>query len=184
MKNKTRKRIGLCRHFPIPDVSSWKLMSSQKYREWIDFNKKILPEETFSTALNGWDICFSSDLPRAKKTAEVLASSIPVHYQNLLQEVAFHPFDLPLVLPKGAWLLISRLYWYFGGNAIETKKGSFLRAAAAADLLEKREENHILVITHGFFMHCLIKKLIPLGYKGSIPPYPEYGKVYLFEKNE
>ena len=183
MRDQTTKRIGLCRHFSIPDASSWKLMTAKCFNEWIRFNEKVHPEEGHpSSPLTGWDVCFTSDLPRAKETALVLASSIPVHIHSTLREVPFAPFHLPLILPKGTWLLLSRLHWLMGNKILENRKETFNRAEKAIELLEKASENNTLVVTHGFFMHVLIKKLRSLGYEGRIPLYPEYGKVYVFEK--
>ena len=185
MTDQKTKTIGLCRHFPIPDVSSWQLMSTKQFQDWILFNEKAIPvkNQVFSPVEN-WDICFSSDLPRAKETASALAKNIQTHETSALREVPFSPFRIPLILPKGTWLLLSRLLWITGGKTPERKKESFYRAEKFLDTLMLRAEDNILVITHGFFMHVLVKKLKSLGFEGSIPLYPEYGKVYVFERQK
>lgn len=176
--------LGLCRHFAFKDVSDWKLMSSRDFRDWIFWNENILPEENSGASLEGWDICFSSDLPRAKKTAEVLSRTIPLHIDAAFREIPFHPFSIPLILPKGAWLFLSRLIWLTGfrGSLIEPKQKSLLRAKKAARFLSEKKESKILVVTHGFFMHLLTRELRCLDFSGSVPTVPKYGKIYMFTR--
>jgi len=185
MTDHVTKKIGLCRHFPIPDISSWQIMTTKSFNDWIHFNEKITPVEDHSfSPLIGWDICFSSDLPRAKITAASLVSEIPIHTSSLFREVPYCSYKIPFILPKGTWLLVNRLQWIMGGKTPERKKETLLRGKKAVETLLKRSEHNILVITHGFFMHALVKELKLHGYEGSIPTYPEYGKVNMFEKKK
>ncbi|MCK5706611.1 MAG: histidine phosphatase family protein [Candidatus Aureabacteria bacterium] len=178
------KKIALCRHFPIPTISSWKFLSTNKFNDWIEKNKSVLPEETDSfSPLKAWDKCLSSDLPRAKKTASVLASNTIIEHTDILREVPFIPFSFPFILPFGAWLLLSRLRWLLiKNNKLETKQASLKRASIAIDLVFSQKENNILVVSHGFFIHLLSKELKKRGFEGSHPTTPEYGVPYVFEK--
>jgi len=179
-----KKTIGICRHFAFKDKSDWALMSAKGFNKWIEWNKSVFPDTTLRHPLKGWDICLTSDLNRAKKTACMIVKDTPVKKEPLLREVPFYHLNIPLILPKGAWLFLSRLFWLLGLSAsdIETKKQVKERAKKVSRILNKKKEKKILVITHGFFAHFLCCELKRLGFKGAIPAVPEYGKIYLFIK--
>ena len=175
----------MCRHFRTQKTSDWKWMSAGKFNEWIASNESALPLKCQNDGSSDKDleICVSSDLPRAVATAKMCVSNIRIEYNSDLAEVPFTPFHSAFFLPKAAWLFLSRLRWYFGDDDYENKKKTVSRAKNVVKMLNEMNVKSILVVSHGFFMKCLVKELKSIGFKGHFSIYPEHGKLYVFEKH-
>ena len=80
------KIIGLCRHLPIPDLPDKAWISSKQYRQWIQNNINVLPLPcSHITPFKDWEICFSSDMPRAVASAQLLASGMRLEKNPLFR---------------------------------------------------------------------------------------------------
>jgi broad specificity phosphatase PhoE len=179
------KQIGLCRHLAVPDISPWSWMSQKDFQAWARDNDSARPLSTEGLEpLPGWDTCLASDLPRAAKSAEALAGGIPVKQYPSLREVPFSRIPSPAPLPKGFFLFLSRLAWFFNLGNSEGRNGTFQRAEQAARFMDGLPQPRVLAVTHGFFMHALASELRRLGYSGRIPVTPEYGRVYVFSRKK
>lgn len=64
--------IGLVRHFKV-DCDAQVFMASNDFEKWvIKYDDSGVIENKFETQNVKWDKCFSSDLPRAIKTAQTI----------------------------------------------------------------------------------------------------------------
>ena len=116
------------------------------------------PQET-----GDYERIYVSSLKRAALTAEQLFPSAPQSMfvrTHLLDEVPLRSFsDSPKSHPKILFDVVGRLQW--AGESRwqeETRSETGKRADELIDLLEKNNENAIL-ITHGFFMSVLTDRL-------------------------
>lgn len=62
------------------------------------------------------------------------------------------------------WNVLGRVQWYIGSERqLEKRKDTMQRANKAIDLCES-ENGDCILVTHGFFMHTMIKVLKNRGY--------------------
>ena len=115
------------------------------------------PQET-----GDYERIYVSSMKRAIRTAEQMFPSAPESMfvrTHLLDEVPMRSFsDTGKRHSRILFDVIGRYQWAKGKRQKETRTETGKRADELIDLLEKNNENAIL-ITHGFFMNILIKRL-------------------------
>ena len=104
---------------------------------------------------------YVSSLKRAVQTAEQMFPSVPESMfirTHLLDEVPLSSFS-DTKKPHRRWVydVMGRIQWVTGRRQAETRAETGKRADELIGLLEKKNENAILV-THGFFMNVLIRR--------------------------
>lgn len=161
-------RIGLLRHFKV-DCPHKTMMTSEEFREWSEKyeHSGILKKHVEMYGID-WDICYSSDIPRAVATAKEVYSG-NIYVDKLLREVDNAPFihTERLRLPFAVWHVCGRLAWYFKSKSqpesiAETRKRirTFLRN------IDWSQEN-ILIVCHGFMIFNICIELFRMGFKGT-----------------
>lgn len=104
---------------------------------------------------------YSSSLKRAILTAEQMFPSAPESMftcTHLLNEVPLRSFsDTKKHHQRWVYDVMGRIQWVTGRRQIETRAETRRRAGELIELLEKNNENAIL-ITHGFFMNVLLDR--------------------------
>lgn len=166
--------IYLLRHLKVNDVKSiW--MNSNEFNQWVeDYDFFELSYFNIQLPNDIEKICVSSQ-NRAIKTANFL--EIEYEYSNLLEEVNVEAFiKTSINLPKWFWLLCGRIMWYFNLTKKETRNQTNKRIEDFISNIDL--DSNILIISHGFFMIQLIKKLKDLGFEGDIPLKLKNGKIY------
>ena len=172
--------IYFLRHFRVKDSSSnW--LNSEEFDKWVkgydtfelEYNDVVLPKNI--------DKIYVSSQIRAIKSADFL--NLDYEIDDLLVEVPIKSFiNTKFKLPKWLWLFAGRLAWFFNFKQIETKKETNKRVE---DFIKNLDMNdNILIISHGFFMMLLVKKLKKLGYSGNISSKMRNGKIYKMERQD
>lgn len=89
-------------------------MASNDFEKWvIKYDDSGVIENKFETQNIKWDKCFSSDLPRAIKTAQTIFEGEIIKTQ-LLREVPLSPIcETKLKLPHRFWCIAARVAWKF-----------------------------------------------------------------------
>lgn len=170
--------IYFLRHFKVKDNSkSW--LNSEEFNQWVksydtfelEYNSVVLPKNI--------DKIYVSSQNRAIKSADFLNLNYKIN--DLLVEVPIKSFIYTkFKLPKWLWLFVGRLAWFFNLKQLETKEETNERIENFIQNLDMN--SNILIISHGFFMILLLKKLKKIGYRGDIPRRIGNGKVYILEK--
>ena len=170
--------IYFLRHFKVKDNSkSW--LNSEEFNQWVksydtfelEYNSVVLPKDI--------DKIYVSSQNRAIKSADFLNLNYKIN--DLLVEVPIKSFIYTkFKLPKWLWLFVGRLAWFFNRKQLETKEETNERIENFIQNLDMN--SNILIISHGFFMILLLKKLKKIGYRGDIPRRIGNGKVYILEK--
>lgn len=108
---------------------------------------------------------YVSHLRRSHETAKQLFDQRDYSEMENIYEVPLRSFtDLNIRLPLWIWNVTGRLQWYFGSRRQdEGRTDTIKRADLVIAELEKRSTDCIL-ITHGFFMKTLVKRLKKCGY--------------------
>ena len=115
-----------------------------------------------------WDICYSSDIPRAVATAKEVYSG-NIYVDKLLREVDNAPFihTERLRLPFEIWHVCGRFAWYFKSKSQpESIVGTRRRIREFLRSVDWSQDN-VLIVCHGFMMFNICIELFRMGFKGT-----------------
>lgn len=176
-------KVGLIRHFKVTRGYPNKLVSSDELMNWVkEYDESEVEENEVDLCNINWKQCFSSDLPRAKTTAEKCFEG-RINYIEELREIALSPlFRINIRLPLMVHLLFIRVAWLFNHKSQPEKRKDVLkRINKALDQALSTGED-VLIVSHGGVMMYMRKELLKRGFKGPKYRRPDNGFVYLFEK--
>jgi broad specificity phosphatase PhoE len=177
------KRVILLRHFRVKDACEKKLFSSLEIDAWVDFYDRY-DLDYHDISLPRVDRVYTSALLRAKRSAEYLGLA----YQEdaLFNEVEAKAFvDTRWRFPKFFWLLFGRILWSFNlVKRSETKSDTLARVKEATRRIMIDDSEHIMIVSHGFFMILLVRELRKNGFEGEMDRHPKNGILYTFQKNK
>jgi len=130
-----------------------------------------------------YPVCFVSSMKRAIETAKMVYTGSFIITDDLVEVKNGFSFiqkiKLPLLLRNAA----GRIAWFLNSKSIpETKQQSKARAKKFISMLLNFTHENTLLVTHGFFIHCLKHELRKNGFKGRVPLYPKNARLYIFEK--
>ena len=176
-------RIGLLRHFPVQlkFPTGWKTAAElQTWRE----NYDVAETSAIQADLGGiaWQVCISSDLPRACVTAGAVFPG-SIERTALLREAEFAQFRTGnLRLPIRVWQWILRITWMTGHSSQRACRDAFRqRVSEVADRISASDRD-TLVVSHAGMMAYLGAELRRRGFAGPRLRIADHAKVYLFEK--
>jgi len=176
-------KIGLVRHFKVDLSFDKKLYTTAQFNKIMsDYDKAdVIPNEV---NLNGidWEICFASNLPRAVTTAETIFNGEIITTDNLI-EVPLTTFtQKDFTLPGSVWHIGGRIAWYKNKpSQPEGRKGTLKRVNNILEMINSSGKENVLLVSHGFFIGVLVRRLYKLGFKGEIDFSPRNGKLYILE---
>jgi broad specificity phosphatase PhoE len=169
--------IYFLRHFKVNDSSkNW--LNSSEFDNWVkdydtfelEYSDVFLPKNI--------DKIYVSSQNRAIKSADFL--DLDYEINDLLVEVPIKSFiNTKFKLPKWLWLFVGRVAWFLNFKQNETKNETNKRVEDFTQNLDI--SSNILIISHGFFMMLLVKKLKKIGYNGNISSKMSNGKVYILK---
>lgn len=177
-------KIGLIRHYrvlkPLPDK---KLVSGAELGRWFaEYEEADIELGTTALGDTRWSRCFSSDLPRAAKTAKHVFRG-PVRFLPDLREIPAPEFGRWLKLPVPAWFVLIRASEWINRKSRRDIKEAKRRIARVLDEALSESEADTLIVSHAAMMVYLRKELIARGFKGPSFFVPENGRLYVFEKD-
>ncbi|MBU0560905.1 MAG: phosphoglycerate mutase family protein [Bacteroidetes bacterium] len=178
--------LGFVRHFKV-DVKFDKILySTSQFNEIMQYYDvaTVIPNEVNLNGIN-WEKCFCSSLPRAVTTAKAIYKN-EIITTDLLHEVPLPAFtNKEIVLPGLVWHWGGRVAWYYNKiSLLETRSQSNARADKIIEQILSAQHQNILIVTHGFFMGVLLKKLYKLGFKGETDLVPKNGKLYILKNSD
>jgi broad specificity phosphatase PhoE len=162
------------------------MMTSKEFREWSEKYEvsKVIKKKVEMYGIQ-WDICYSSDLPRAIATAKEVYSG-NVFIDRLLREVDNAPFihTERIKLPFEIWHICGRLAWYFKSKSQpESIKDTRRRINEFLDNIDWTKEN-ILIVFHGFMLYNFQKELRKRGFKGEKLKKVKNGVLYEYTRDD
>ncbi|WP_044748436.1 histidine phosphatase family protein [Bacillus alveayuensis] len=176
-------KVGLIRHFKVTRGYPNKFVTSDELMKWADeYDASDVEENEIDLCNIEWKRCFSSDLLRAKITAEK-AFNGKIVYLEELREIKLSPFfRLNIRLPLFLHLFFIRVAWLFNHKSqLESKSDVIKRINAALDKILISNED-VLIVSHGGIMMFMRKELMRRGFKGPKFRRPDHGKLYIFQK--
>lgn len=178
-------KIGLLRHHKVRHKFPFFCNSTGYDREYARYENAEISHHSRMADVTDYTMCFSSDSKRAVETAGKIwqgdAGSTP-----LLKEVPLKSlFRTGMKIPFFTWYVMDRLAWFFNKkDHVETRKQTLKRASDFLDdLLKKHSDQHVLIVSHGFFMLTLRRQLLKMGFEGDRIIPARNGRLYRFEKN-
>ena len=180
-------KVGLVRHFEaechIPSIFS--LMTPGQFHQWLDAYEisDIKAGKVDPSALI-WEKCYSSDLPRALKTAQKIHPGPIIETKALRELVLCPPTNRNIKLPVLLWLILGRIAWMLAHKSqVESKLMLEERVTYILEELILKDDKDVLIVSHGFLMMFLRKELLKRGFKGPSFRKAANGKIYVFEKD-
>ena len=175
-------KIGLVRHFKV-DCPHKFWMTSEDFREWSEkYEHAGVIKNRVDMYGVQWDICYSSDLERAVKTAKEVYSG-NIYLDQLLREVDNAPFihTEQIRLPFPIWHFCGRLAWFFRSKSqpegIHDTRRRVRRFFSHMDW----SKDNILIISHGFLIFNFVFELFRLGFVGKEVHRVRNGLLYIYE---
>lgn len=113
-------KIGLVRHYKVKKgFPEKRWLTYGELAQWFrEYDESDIEEE--ATDLQGiqWGKCYSSDLPRASRTAKAIYEG-PIACTDELREIPLPHFKLQMRLPFLCWAIIVRLSAYLSRDTRE-----------------------------------------------------------------
>ncbi len=179
-------KVGIVRHFRVEGIKHGGLMNSADFEEYIgNYDKAPVIENKIDIRHEEWARCYCSDLPRTVKTARSIYKG-NIGMTRLLREVTMYPVrKSALKIPGFFWSVSARIAWRMNNKSqLETINTTAERAREFLRLIDMKQQENILIVSHGFFLLTLVKELRKLGFRGKIPPRLENGCLYIFENTK
>lgn len=183
-KERVYLQLGLVRHFKVKDQKPTGWVTADQFAHWVKHYDEapIEPIEIMDGEMD-WELCFTSDLPRAVHTAKSLCKCEIIE-TPLLREIPLTAFSKKLKLPLALWSLAGRLAWsYSHSSQEETRRETVARAEEFIELLKSTQKNKVLIVSHGFFLMELSKLLGKAGYSGKRKWHYKNGELLLFKND-
>ncbi|MEI5909310.1 histidine phosphatase family protein [Bacillus spongiae] len=174
-------KVGLIRHFKVTRGYPSKMVTSDELMSWVtEYDESDVEEIEVNLCNIQWEKCFSSDLSRAKATAEKCFDGTIV-YVDELREISLSPiFQSKIKLPLFVHLFCIRLAWLLNHKSQLEKKSEVLNRLNKALDIALHSKDNVLIVSHGGTMFYLRRELRKRGFKGPKFNRPRNGVVYLF----
>jgi len=176
-------RIGLLRHFPVEQdcPGGWRT-SEQLLAWWKSYDMAETSVGKFDLGGVDWATCISSDLPRARITANSVFQG-EIEHTAMLREAQFALFKTGgLRLPVWAWRWVLRFAWMTGHRSQRACRDDFRRRVLVmADRLCGMNQD-TLVVSHAGIMMYLSAELRRRGFAGPKLRMPRHAIVHLYER--
>lgn len=177
-------KIGLVRHYEVMRGYPSKLINATGLMQWRkEYDESDVIEREIDLQNIDWQNCYCSQLPRARKTAQLVYSG-EITYLTELNEIEIAPVIMwHMKLPLWLHLIVVRLAWYFNHSSQpETRREVLQRINKVIDqALEQGEDT--LIVGHGGIMLFMAKELEKRGFKGPSLKRPKNATLYLYEKS-
>ncbi len=128
------------------------------------------PIDAASVGLSVDDVqtIYVSAMDRALQTAQKIFGDMDFERTSKINEVPLRSgFDTAAKMPLWFWNALGRLQWMMGSKRQpENKAQTIIRAEQFVSSIVDRDED-CCVVTHGFFMHTLIRMLKNAGFRAN-----------------
>jgi len=161
-------------------------MTATQFEDWVrHYDEAEIVDMDRKGEEPEWELCFSSDLPRAVRTAEKVASC-SVAVTELIREVPLTAFiKTKRKMPFPLWNIVGRLAWFSPySSQPESRKETIQRANRFIQLMEKSGKEKVLIVSHALFLMVLAKELEKAGYTGAKTRRFKNGELYIYEKEQ
>jgi len=176
-------KILLIRHLKVIAKRPAFLTAKQFDEDRILYDQAEIEATQFKIKTEDYPVCYVSSVKRAVETAKLIYEGKYIISDDLIEVRNAGVFLKMTSLPAFFRSIIGRIAWYFNYSKMpETRFQSEARAKKFIMEMISVENKNTLVITHGFYMHCLKRELRKHGFRGEVSLFPKNGHPYVFEK--
>ena len=161
-------RVMIIRHGKV--LHNWKkwCTSAEFDKQCALYDKAPIDTESVDTVNGDIQKIYISDLDRTLQTAEKIFGDLDFERPSKINEVPIRSsFDTAVKMPLWFWNALGRLQWMMGSKRQPEKKAQTISRADqfVGSNVDRHED--CCVVTHGFFMHTLIKMMKNAGFRAD-----------------
>lgn len=159
-------KIVIIRHGKVAYRRSRRCASEAFDRECAAYDLAPLERAEYTAPQGKFRSIYVSTLPRSMETARLMFPGKDLQERELIHEVPCRSaFDGRIKLPLWLWFLLGRLQWAAGsGRQPEKRSDTVNRSREFIEML-CRDGADCAAVTHGFFMHILLRELKKAGFR-------------------
>ena len=176
-------KVGLVRHYKVKKAFPKKLLVSySELKNWFDeYELAAIENNQSDLEAVEWNVCYSSPTKRAIETTMVLFNSKPRITSELKELNVLSLMNKKFKLPFIIWGILIRKKALSNNEITSNFKK---KISSFVDLLLSKNENNVLIVSHGFVMMYLQKELKNRGFSGSYFKTPINGRIYKYEQKK
>ena len=131
-----------------------------------EYDSASIKEKTYRIPQMEYQRIYISELSRSLDTARILFQDRDYIASELINEVPLRSsFDTKKRMPLWFWNLSGRLQWFLNNSRQAEGRNKTRERARQFITLVCNENVDCAVITHGFFMHTLLREMKKAGFK-------------------
>ncbi len=159
-------KIVIIRHAKVDFDWNGKSTSDMFDSDCIGYDGASIKEIKYKIPLIEYRRIYISELSRSRETAEILFPDRDYIVSGLINEVPLRSsFDTKKKMPLWLWNSSGRLQWFMNSaRQIEGRNKTRERARQFVTMISN-EDTDCAVVTHGFFMHILLREIKKAGFK-------------------
>ena len=161
-------KVIIIRHGPV--AYDWERMysSCEFDKACTQYDKAPIMRMSYDIPVFNLKRVYVSTLPRSRDTAIEIFGNKDFICTELVSEVPLgSSFDCRMELPLWFWNITGRVQWFLNSNRqAESRKETKARASKFVELLNN-DDCESVVVTHGFYMHTLVKEMQKAGFRIS-----------------
>ncbi|MBO9597581.1 MAG: histidine phosphatase family protein [Cohnella sp.] len=175
-------RVGLVRHFKVKQAYPSGRVGARDVEQWFrKYDEADIEEGQADLGGIEWTRCYSSDMTRAIRTAEMIYGP-DIRKMSELREIPAPTFTTNRKFPLVVWAILIRLSWLFHARTRQDIEAAKARVGKFLDMALSGNDDNVLIVSHGALMKYLRKELIARGYRGPNFGVAKNGKLYTFER--
>ncbi len=159
-------KVVIIRHAEVNFNWSRRCRSEKFDSECGKYDHSPIKSVTYSIPQIAYRRIYVSELSRSRDTAEILFPGGTYYESGFINEVPLKSsFDTKMNMPLWFWNLTGRLQWYINcKRQVEGHRQTRKRAKEFIELIGKDGKDSA-VVTHGFYMHTLLREMKKAGYR-------------------
>ena len=159
-------RVVIIRHAEVDFCWSRRCTSEKFDLECRKYDLSPIKNVTYDILQAAYQKIYVSKLSRSQDTAKVLFPNGEYFESGLINEVPLKSsFNSKISMPLWFWNLSGRLQWLINcRRQAEGRRQTRNRAKGFVELI-KNDDMDVAVVTHGFYMHTLLKEMRKAGFR-------------------
>ena len=159
-------KVVIIRHAEVDFCWSKRCTSDMFDSDCRGYDSALIIGSMYKIPLIGYQRIYISELSRSRDTAEILFPDRDYLVSGLINEVPLKSsFDTEKKMPLWFWNTSGRIQWFMNSDRqIEGHRKTVERARQFVAMISK-ENTDCAVVTHGFFMHTLLREIKKAGFR-------------------
>ena len=161
-------KVVIIRHAEVDFCWSKRCTSNMFDSDCRGYDSASIIGSMYKIPVIGYQRIYISELSRSRDTAEILFPNCDYIVSELINEVPLKSsFDTAKKMPLWFWNTSGRIQWFMNSDRqIEGHSKTRERARQFVAMISN-ENTDCAVVTHGFFMHTLLREIKKAGFRTS-----------------